>query len=671
MKQSVIELDTSGKLPPPGSRYNSQEYAAVSKQIDALADYIHTAFRTNYMHKLSSGIQETMLRCTRQRNGEYDPEDAPKVGKYNVYMNVTGLKCRGAEAWLQDTMINVEEQPWTITPRENPELPDYLKDQIVDLVKREVIARGYADTALLEQRVKELKDAAHQQAVQLATAACDRMTRKISDQMTDAEWQTHFEEWQSDIVTYPSGVLKGPVIRNMRKLQWNGNKLDVVIKTGFAFERVSPLDLYPSPEATTVNDASNVIEHMRLTKQQLYECIGVPYFDEEAVRVVIREYEEGYKNWLTTDGERAASEKKEGMLWGTDYTLDVLDFWGRVEGRLLKEWGVEGIDDEDAQYECNAWLVGDYVIRALLNPDKMGRRPYNVASFNRLPGQFWGQGIPQLIRDIQRSVNAASRSLIRNMTYSAGPVAEMDLNRLEEGDTRITEIEPYKVYFTKANTMPGQGSAIRFIEVPSIIPDLVNIVNDYLSKADDYSGIPSYTYGDMSQAANAPMGSLSLLFGNASKTIKRVITNMDRYGIQPIIQQIYDWNMLYDPDQSIKADADVVTRGAEGILQKEQAQARSIEALQVVTPYVQGGLVPRAAAQMLIQQWLQQNGWDVSQFFPDNAINQEIANTLGPLPASANTTPQPSMQPGTPPPPLDGRQASVQQVMQQSQIPAA
>ncbi len=149
--------------------------------------------------------------------------------------------------------------------------------------------------------------------------------------------------------------------------------------------------------------------------------------------------------------------------------------------------------------------------------------------------------------------------------------------------------------------------------------------------------------------------------------------NIDRDCIEPMITSMWTYNMLYDPDPSIKADCKIIAKGAEGILQKEQAQARSIETLQVVTPFIQQGLVPPQAAQFLLRTWLAQNGYDLTDFFPDSVVDQEIGGAFGGAPGGAAGTqggPPSSARPGTPPPALDGRQASVQQVQQQSQIPA-
>lgn len=276
----------------------------------------------------------------------------------DVFINITGLKCRAAESWIKDVLVNAEDEPWTIEATTIPDLPDDLKLQVVNMVKQEVIARGFVDPTQIRERVKQLKATALHEMQKLAADASQRMTDKINDQLEQCDWKAVFEGFQSDIITYPAGVMKAPVIRNRRSLKWDGSTLKTTTKAIMVCERVSPLDLYPSPAATTPQDAENIIERMRMTKARLYECIGLPYFDDDTIRLVLDTYDEGYRDWLSSDGERARAEKKQGSLWQTSQTIDVLEFWGRVQGKLLIEWGID-VDDSEAQYEADIWLVGD------------------------------------------------------------------------------------------------------------------------------------------------------------------------------------------------------------------------------------------------------------------------------------------------------------------------
>lgn len=636
------------------ARFAATKEEQKSKTITELAAYIHECWRVNRDHK--EDTTTVMEQCERQRKGIYDEGDAKKLNGIDIFINITGIKCSACEAWIKDVLVNAADAPWVIEPTPIPELPDHLNQQIYDVLKSEIMARGYPSFAIDEARVKALKKTARKEVDRRAAEACEAMTLKIRDQMVECDWRKVFEQWQSDIITYPAGVLKGVIVRNKKTLKWNGDSLETVSEPALVCERVSPLDLFPSPEATNPQDANNIIERMRLTKAKLYESIGLPNFNDEAIRLVLNEFEYGFYHWLDYE---SGSTSLEPRFWHDSETIDVLDFWGRVSGKLLNEWGLE-VEDLEAQYECNAWLIGDYVVRALINPDPLGRRPYHVTSFRKSPGQFWGEGIPQLVRDIQRTANAAARALVRNMNIASGPTVEIDVDRLSEEEDIPEEIRPWRIYYTKGATVQGgTAQAIRYNIAPSIANELLGILQQFKTMADDFSGVPAYSYGSQTGAMKT-MGGFSLQYGNALKGIKNVLANMDRDGIEPLIKQFWAYNMMYDPDKSIKADAKVVAKGSQGILQKEQAQARSIETLQVLSPFMQSGLVPPQATQHLLVRWAKENGYDLSQFLPDMDVANEIAGVM-------QTTP---MTEGTPPPTLDGRQAAVINATQQNQIPA-
>jgi hypothetical protein len=73
-----------------------------------------------------------------------------------------------------------------------------------------------------------------------------------------------------------------------------------------------------------------------------------------------------------------------------------------------------------------------------------------------------------------------------------------------------------------------------------------------------------------------------MLLGNATKTIKQVVANVDLDVIKPIIERLYDHNMQFADDPELKGDVQVVARGATSIMLKEAAQVRRNEFLSTV-----------------------------------------------------------------------------------------
>ena len=49
------------------------------------------------------------------------------------------------------------------------------------------------------------------------------------------------------------------------------------------------------------------------------------------------------------------------------------------------------VGDIHRTYEAEIWMVDDIIIKANLNPDPLGRRPFFAASFEPIPGKIWGE----------------------------------------------------------------------------------------------------------------------------------------------------------------------------------------------------------------------------------------------------------------------------------------
>jgi hypothetical protein len=137
------------------------------------------------------------------------------------------------------------------------------------------------------------------------------------------------------------------------------------------------------------------------------------------------------------------------------------------------------------------------------------------------------------------------------------------------------------------------------------------VMDQFEKKADDISGIPAYVLGNPQVAgAGRTLGGLSMLMGNAAKGVKQVISNIDRFVIEPVIYEFYLLEMLFGTDDAVKGDVAVVARGATGILQRELSRANAVEILQVITPYVQGGTVSPNAIKALLRDIITSMGYE-------------------------------------------------------------
>jgi hypothetical protein len=282
-----------------------------------------------------------------------------------------------------------------------------------------------------------------------------------------------------------------------------------------------------------------------------------------------------------TRTEREEEERKFNTELRPTDMFDALEFWGKVSGKDLRGWGLsaEDVPDDAREYDANVWLVGNYVIKAVLNYDPLGEKPYAKTSFIKTPGSFWGRGIPEIIEDLQNVCNAAARALVNNMAVASGPQVEVNLERIPANED-ITQLHPWKIWQVLNDPLGSSAPAVRFNQPADNASTLMAVYERFSRLADDHSGIPSYIYGDTNvQGAGRTASGLSMLMGSAGKGIRQVVMHIDSDVIRPIVHRQFVYNMRYDPDESIKGDAQVVPRGAVNLAVKETVNLRRVEFL--------------------------------------------------------------------------------------------
>ena len=224
-------------------------------------------------------------------------------------------------------------------------------------------------------------------------------------------------------------------------------------------------------------------------------------------------------------------------------------------------------------------VIGDYVIRALINPDPAGKTDYHKACWSNVPGSFAGIALPESLADCQDTCNAAARALINNMGMASGPQVWVETDRLAAGED-ISVMHPWKIWQTTTGAGAGSGHGIGFYQPASNANELIAIYERFSRYADDISGLPAYAYGsDTAAGAGKTASGLSMLMNAASKTIKHVVRNVDIYVIEPIVEKFYNFVMLTDGDDSIKGDCVPKARGSEALVHKESSVMRQQELL--------------------------------------------------------------------------------------------
>lgn len=559
----------------------------------ALASHVLTCWQE--AKRAKDMITPRILAAQRARAGQYEPSVLAEIRKYGgseEYARITANKCRIAEAWLRDIFIGQTEKPWTLAPTPNPSLPENITASVKARVATEfaiAFARGTPlDPSMASEMEAQLINAEHERIMEQSRVTVERMERTMYDQMVQGGWITAMGEFLSDMVTFPAAHFKAPVIRKRPVMKWSdesGSWVPVVQDSIVPeFERLDPLRCFPSPGATNPQEGY-FIEHVSLSRSDLYSMIGVEGFDEAAIREVLAEYGRGgLTDWMN-HSELLTRATINGELYqpssASNVTIDALIYNGPVQGRQLVEWGmpVSQIKDPDEDYEACVWLIGRWVIKAQLNPDPLKRRPYYKASYEEIPGSYWGLGLVDILADVQGIANAALRSMVNNMAFGSGPQIGVNIDRLPPGED-ISNMHPLKVWQFGESQTGSNTKAIEFFQPQSNTTEILAVIERAYSFADDFSMIPRYMAGGEARGgAGRTASGLSMLMDAANKGLKGVVSNVDVRVMTPMLETLYNYNMLYNPDPTIKGDAQVVARGAMSLMQMETLQLRRNEFL--------------------------------------------------------------------------------------------
>ena len=566
----------------------------VTQDVSTLVSYIKGQFEIMRNHRnTQAGWSERLLVGLRAFNGQYNETKLHEIRQYGgseVYMRMIAQKCRAASSLLRDIYLG-PDRPWALKPTADPEIPPEITQKIDQLVKSEAqmvqSTMGQPPSPMdLQKRKQGLLESASDAAKKKACDQANDSEDKIDEILREGGFYHALAEFLVDLPIFVFACIKGPVVRVIPTVTWppggGTGQPTVEMKPTLTWERVSPFDLWWTPGVASIENA-NIIEKKQITRAEINELQGLPGYNQDEIQAVLDEYGRGglYDNWDTTDAERAVLESRENPAWNRSGMLSMMEFNGNVQGRVLQDYGL-AVSDELQDYHVQVWCIGAHVIKAQLSPSPRMRHPYFITSFEKVPGTPLGNGLTDLLSDVQEAANATLRSLINNLSIASGPQVVIDDDQVDPLENTET-LFPWKRWHARKNLLTGTTSSkppVEFFQPQDNSDKLIKVLEYLTGVADDVSAIPKYIGGQAGGNAGRTASGLAMLMGNASKILQTVSANVDREVMEPALLQLFDLILLTDTSGLLTGEERVSVQGVNVAIQRETQRQRQIEFLQ-------------------------------------------------------------------------------------------
>lgn len=511
-----------------------------------------------------ANIQQRWLEDLRQYNGKYSEVEQSRLdsnpNQSKIFVNITRNKTNAAEARLSDMLFPTDDRNWGIRPTPVPQLSTMAEAQPMSeqgIQAREIMAQ--------------------------AKKAAEEMTREIEDQLTEVNYAATCRDMIHDACTLGTGVIKGPVVIGRTQRSWQTGEDGVsVLQINEDYrpgtEYVSPWDFFPDMSAGKLNEAEFIFERKYMTRKRLIELGKMEdIYLTDQIRAALKE---DVRNSQETQDMRAELRAINGVDHGGDSSsYEVWEYTGPIEKAELEAAGAEIEDDELVEYYGTVQFIGSRVIRVSINPMETQDEIYRVFNWEKDPSSIFGFGVPYLMRDQQKVMNAAWRMILDNGGLSAGPQIVVDKDAIEPADERW-EITPRKVWHKRKSDLPVRD-AFEVYQINNNQADLMNIFTSARQLADEETNLPLIAQGEQAGHVTKTAHGMDMLMNSANIVLRRAVKNFDDDVTSPHIDSYYNWNMQFNQKPEIKGDFSIDARGSGALLAREMQQERLLQFSQV------------------------------------------------------------------------------------------
>ena len=302
-----------------GLNSESDEVKSLSEERDTAFDNLGSVIESRLKESEQARLydEKRWLRSYRNYRGIYGSDMAFRDSeKSKVFVKVTKTKVLAAYGQLIEVLFSQGKFPIGIFPTTDPTgvakyahlKPENMKqDQRMDDIYgyegdgREItpgstvndilngLSDKYGKAGFEEGPAPDLKTMPQ---IEPAEEAARNMEKLIHDQLEETHAISVMRHVLFEMCLLGTGILKGPFNYEQASHQWslddNGERqYSPKTKLVPRVEAVSCWDLYPDPDAVTIDDADYIIQRHVYNRSQLRDLINRPFFRKSAIKEVL------------------------------------------------------------------------------------------------------------------------------------------------------------------------------------------------------------------------------------------------------------------------------------------------------------------------------------------------------------------------------------------------
>lgn len=512
----------------------------------------------------------------RQYLGIYDPEVDAQIDKTRsrAYPKLTRVKCVSMLARLMNLLFQASDKNWGVAPSAVPDLSQEDLQSVLD----ELMPEGSQEVPSDEKIEAAIRKFAKLRACRLELEIEDQLQDIGGSRMTN--YVALCRKVLASGIQYGAGVLRGPFVEEATQRSWTvaNGKLTAIDKTIYRprFEYVPLWDYYPDMSAKTLASMDGQFLRQVMSKAQFVALKQRTDFIESQIDLVLRTHPSGNYKRKPYETEIRALGTQMNTASGETNKYEAIVWDGYVDARDLAQAGVKVPEKvKDSVVRAQVWMVSGIVIKAEVDPwvellkDGAVMRQYHHFIFEEDESCLLGNGLPNIMRDSQMGLCAATRMVLDNASIQR--VFEVNYALLRS-DADVQSIEPDMVIARDDdNSATANVPAVRAVELPLKITEMLSIAQMFQGFADIETFVNPATGGDMQKGPSEPFrtaAGASMLRGDAALPFKDVVRNFDGF-TESVIGSLILFNRQFNPNPNVKGDFQPVAQGATTLIAKE------------------------------------------------------------------------------------------------------